>query len=154
MTNEILPALKLYEYYVLDVKAQVAALASAWPKAKSTSPSSAHKDLATLSPKDLADTFAIQCLPLGWDNLGARFHASADVNAAVAFVSSLTGKTPGPETLDEAVSAYTKVLDTVNLPRYEQFDDDLKAIISNTKNRARYTRIDDDGPKVGPITDK
>lgn len=154
MSKEILPSLKLYEFYVLDVKAQVAAFSAAWPKATSASPSSSTSDLTSLSSKDLADTFAIQCLPPNWDQLGARFHAQVDVKAAVSFVASLTGSKPSAESLDAAVKAYTKVLDEINLPRYKQFDEDTKAIIDNTKNRARYTRIDADGPKFGPITAK
>lgn len=157
ITRDVLPSLKLYEYYVIDVNSEVAAFSSTWsnaPSSSSSSPSEPLTALTSLAPKDLVHEFATRCLPKNWDLLGTRFHAKVDQPAAISFVASLTGKRPSASTADEAVQAFINVLNTVNLPRYEQYDGDLATIISNTKNRVRYTRLDADGPKMGPITAK
>lgn len=154
ITNEILPGLKLYEYYIVDVKAQSEAFAQAWTKGGHAASSDSKLDLKSLGPKDLAEAFAVQCLSSDWNQLGPRYHAQLKQLEAVAFVSQLTGAKPGAGSAEQAVAEIKRILDIVNVPRYEQYDQDLEAIVSNTKNRVKYTRIDEHGPKFGPITAK
>lgn len=154
ITREVLPSLKLYEYYVIDVKAQSEAFVEAWGKASASASIEGEKDLKSLGPKDLAETFAAQCLSADWNQLGPRFHTQVKQTEAVAFIGKLTGSQPGSDTLEKAVSELKRILDIVNVPRYEQYDQDLEAIVSNTRNRVKYTRIDEHGPKFGPITAK
>lgn len=154
ITKEILPSLKLYEYYVVDVKAQSEAFTAAWRKSTSLKASSSSDDLKSMSAKDLSEKFAAQCLSPDWNQLGARFHAQVDQSTAVPFIASLTGASPGADTADSATAELKRILDDINVPRYEQYNQDLEAIVSNTKNRVKYTRIDEHGPKYGPITAK
>lgn len=154
--NELLPSLKLYEFYVIDVKGQSEAFAAKWSSAKaSTANGHANgRTLTALAPKELAETFAKRCLTDDYNQLGPRYHAQVRHAEATAFIAELTGLTPSSDTAEEARKALAKILDIVNVPLYELYDQDLKIILDNTRNRAKFTRLDDHGPKYGPITDK
>ncbi|KAM0756163.1 glycoside hydrolase family 13 protein [Meredithblackwellia eburnea MCA 4105] len=149
--GEVLPKLKLYEYYVIDVDTSVKEFDKAWgsanTKASTTAAQISGVDLARLSPKELGEEFAKLCLPQKWTELGERFKAKVDYGAAVGFVQRLKRD-------EDPVAVFKKVVEIVNLPRYELWDADKKAILDNTRNRLKYTRLDDHGPKLGEITAK
>ncbi|KAK4052230.1 bifunctional 4-alpha-glucanotransferase/amylo-alpha-1,6-glucosidase [Microbotryomycetes sp. JL221] len=151
--NEVVPSLKLYEYYVIDVKRQADAFAQRWSSSKASTANGSAANLSSLGPKDLAEAFARKCLPSNYKHLGARYHAQLDVDATVAFIAELTGLNPGQDTAEQARKKVADILDIINVPLYETYDDDLKAILDNTRNRAKFTRLDDHGPKYGPITE-
>lgn len=148
--HELLPNLKLYEYYVIHVSVETAKFREAWTTNKKPANASAAAtgaDIASLPIKDLAAAFVRVCLPDKWDHLGPRHAAQVDLVASIAFVQQL-----GPKDVEEAVAKFSRILDEVNVPRYQQWDEDRKAIMDNTKNRLRYTRLDKDGPKLGEIS--
>lgn len=149
VADTLLPSLKLYEYYVIDAKREMERFEGAW-SAKSFSAVDAPKSsLLGLSDKDLGIAFADACLPATWKQLGGRFQTVVDSKVAVAFVASLSSGEISPKT---ASATFQRLIDLVNLPRYEEYDSDLATIISNTKNRIKYTRLDEHGPRMGPIT--
>ena len=151
--TEILLPLKLYQYYVLDVDSQVALFGPAWSSTLSTT-IEIDTPLANLPDDQLISAFARYCLAKDWENLAGRFSITINIPAALSFVSVWTGQSMGSETVVEATKAFSKLIDIVNVARYELYNDDLKAILDNTRNRIRYTRLDADGPKFGPITTK
>lgn len=161
LKNDILPPLKLYEFYAINVEEEAAKFSKTWSNIASTSngtissslpPLEIKVDLKTLSDKELAEDFAQLCLPKHWQDLGGRYHVKANMQGSVSFISTLFGLAPSKESAVEATTAFKKMLDIVNVDRYKLYDEDLKAIIDNTNNRIRYTRLDPDGPKLGPIT--
>lgn len=151
LEKEILPPLKLYEYYVIDVLSSATAFHKAWTAAKpaATKAQTNGSDFAALPDKELAAAFAKLCLSDKWDHLGERNGITVDLARAVEFVQKL-----GVKDAEDATARFAKILDIVNLPRYELWDEDHKAIIENTKNRLKYTRMAEDGPKMGEITPK
>ncbi len=153
ITAKLLPSLKLYEYYVLDVAAQAAAFRKQWV-ATTQKPGAADKTAYNLADKALADKFAAEALPDKWNELSGRFGAQVDQKKAVEFVAAHFKLAPGAETAEQAGKEFSHILDVCNVPQYELYDADLKAIIDNTRNRVRYTRIDEDGPQKGPITNE
>lgn len=44
------------------------------------------------------------------------------------------------------------ILNEVNLPLYREYDDDVSEILEQLFNRIKYLRLDDGGPKQGPVT--
>ena len=149
--SEVLLPLKLYQYYVVDVESQAALFGPAWSSTLSTSVE-VDSNLASLPEHELVAAFARLCLPENYDHLAGRFSITVNIPAALSFVSVWTGQSMGAETVVEAVAAFSKLLDIVNVARYELYNSDVKAILDNSRNRVRYTRLDADGPKFGPIT--
>ncbi|GAA5866533.1 hypothetical protein JCM1840_001348 [Sporobolomyces johnsonii] len=151
--KKLLPSLKLYEFYVLDVESHKKAFQAAWAKARSAAVEK-DSELASKSIEQQALAYADECLPSDWSHLGHRFHASPDLPKSIAFISRLTGLSPGADTAEDAGERLAKLEDVLNVERYKEFDGDKKAILDNTKNRVRYTRLDEHGPKKGEITAK
>ncbi|KAI5477588.1 glycogen debranching enzyme, glycoside hydrolase family 13 protein [Pseudohyphozyma bogoriensis] len=149
--KEVYPSLKLYEFYVLDVIGEINTFRAAWVS-KVPVATTDYVELAMLPPAEVAKAFAKLCLPDGWSALGGRFGSHIDSTKAVSFVSALLGIAPNKENAEQATTELNKILNEVNLPQYKLYDLDHAAALENTKNRIRYTRLDDHGPKYGPIT--
>lgn len=147
---KLLPKLKLYEFYVIDVKTEVekfalAVEANSNEATKIVEPSGG-------SEYDLLESFINNCLPPSWNvfALSTRFAPLVNIPAALDLVITKVGS--NSDKLD-ALRVFKRLLETVNLPRYRLFDEDIAAILENTKSRIRFTRLDDDGPKMGEITE-
>jgi glycogen debranching enzyme len=153
LENKIIPSLNLWQYYVIDVESEKSRFTKAWSSAKSSKSSQIPEDLASLSREDLIQLFAGRCMIKGWSNLGSRYHAKvADMDLAVAFVAKLLGSSD--KSAEEATQALGQILNDLNVARYALYNDDVKAILENTKGRIDYTRLAGHGPKMGKITEK
>jgi glycogen debranching enzyme len=156
LRDSVLPSLRLWECYVVDVARAKGDFGEAWSSGEKAATDQANGDsgdaLKALSRKELAAELARRCLPANWNQLGHRFHATLDTAAAIRFIEELTGQKPGEDTVGTAASVLADLLDEVNLSMYELYDDDVKAILENTRNRIRYTRLDAHGPLLGKIT--
>ncbi|BGP28347.1 bifunctional 4-alpha-glucanotransferase/amylo-alpha-1,6-glucosidase [Rhodotorula toruloides] len=154
--HTLLPSLKLYEFYALDVATLKASFRESWAspavKKDSVPPPQGKEDFTNLSFEDRALKFAQLCLPPTWSQLGHRFHAQLDLPASIAFVAQHLGIQPGQSTADQAADEVAKMLDVLNVDRYREYDADVKAILENTRNRVKYTRLDEHGPKKGEIS--
>ena len=53
---------------------------------------------------------------------------------------------------DALADAWIRVVDVLNVPLYQEWKDDTAAAIEQIKGRVKYTRLDEHGPKLGPIT--
>jgi glycogen debranching enzyme len=151
--NTLLPSLKLYEFYVLDVATHKKEFQAAWSKSKASA-SKGNSSLSSKSIEEQAQAYAQEVLPTNWSNLGKRFHATPDYSKAVNFVASLLGLAPSAESSEQATETFAKLEDVLNVERYQQFDQDKKAILDNTSGRIKYTRLEEHGPKKGEITAK
>jgi glycogen debranching enzyme len=54
----------------------------------------------------------------------------------------------------DLVSTWGDVVDALNLPLYREWEEDINVALENIKNRLKYSRLDDHGPKLGKITRK
>ena len=78
--NRIIPDLKLWEYYVIDVEKTKVAFGKAWSEGGgkkvangTTNGNTNEPNLASLGRKEAVDHFVQTCLPEDWDALGSRF---------------------------------------------------------------------------------
>lgn len=155
--HKLIPSLRLYEFYAIDVAGQKTRFREAWAAASADKRAAApqgQQDLTQLSVEDLSLRFAELCFPPTWNKLGKRWHAQLDLPTAIAFVAQHASLTPGQESADQAAEQVGRMLDVLNVDRYREFDEDKKAILDNTYNRAKYTRLDEHGPRMGPISEK
>jgi glycogen debranching enzyme len=144
LEDRILPALQLWQYYVIDIDQAKAAFASAKSEGGARLPVEVNlRD--GVSREDKLALFAKYCLPKHWDTLGGRYKAKVDGATATAFA----------DTEDELVG----LVNDLNVDRYALFDNDRRAILLNTRNRIQYQRIDAHGPQMrtlsrqAPLTD-
>lgn len=149
--DRLLPSLKLWEFYVIDVASEKSKFIKAWGSA---SKSEITEDLATMPRKDLTDLFASLCFPERWTDLGGRYNAHIkNVEVAVAFVAKLLNVSSSDgSAADRASSEIERILNDLNVDRYKMFNDDVQAAIDNTKGRIDYTRLAGHGPRLGKIT--
>lgn len=163
--THVIGACRLWEYYVIDIERDADAAVKAWTKDDITFPKDGFggngvgglESIKSASFKDQAD-FLINQGILGKDRMGERYRRKVNPRIGAALITALYGKFSGNNSnyADEAEvrSRYTKILDEVNLPFYREYDADVAEILEQIFNRVKYVRIDDHGPKLGPVTEK
>lgn len=149
--NTVLPELKLWQFYVIDVAAEKAKFTKAWQTKQVAQ--SASADLSAMSREDLVQYFADQALNQNWSGLAGRYSASiANMNKAVAIVAKLLNDPAASE--HDAGQTLEGLLNDLNVNRYKLFNEDVTAILDNTRGRIEYTRLANHGPQMGKITSK
>lgn len=154
LRKTLIPSLKLWEYYVLNVAAEKAKFAKAWSSGSTLSAPGELGDVKSISRREMVQLFADRCLSKNWDTLGGRYHGQvADEKLALVLVGQLLGVTSTKDASSEdAEREFGRILDDLNVERYRTFNDDIQSILDNTKGRIDYTRIAEHGPKLGPVT--
>ncbi|KAG0275240.1 hypothetical protein BGZ95_009042 [Linnemannia exigua] len=147
--------IKLWEFYVVDV---ITSLEQFKAEITAKKPYSHdlfnHDTLSKLTLKEKAHTLSEAALS-GANEHGDRHHKKILPNVAVAFISALLNidfaKTRADETVYEE---YKKILNEVNLEYYKAYDKDVETIITNVENRVKYMRLDEHGPRLGPVSEE
>ncbi|KAJ3752145.1 glycoside hydrolase family 13 protein [Lentinula raphanica] len=139
--------LNLWQYYVLDVAREKASIQAVLASNKATPWSGLP--VTGKSVVELADILRTSNVILGRGELASRFGVHSDVNIAAGFIKAAFVELADPVALADA---WVRVLDVVNVPLYEEWEEDTKVAIENVKNRLTYARLDGNGPKLGEIT--
>ncbi|KAF2645816.1 glycogen debranching enzyme [Massarina eburnea CBS 473.64] len=162
--TRVLSAIKLWEYYVINVERDTAAVVQAWKEGNVTFPDDSFSEAGLRGldavkewpSKKKADWIVDHAL-LGGDSFGIRYSRHVDPSAGAALLCALFGRfdTRTDTTPDEAAAteAIRHVLDECNLQFYREYDGDQAEILEQLSNRIKYCRIDDHGPKMGDITE-
>lgn len=138
-----------WQYYVLDIKkekeaAQIALSSGEikpWEGPDIRGKSAA--ELATIL-RAHRDGELIQ----GLSKYAKRFGVTVDGAVAVGFVQAARGSDI------ELVKTWGEIVDALNLPLYREWEEDVNIALVQIKNRLKYTRLEDHGPKLGNITRK
>ncbi|KAJ3074514.1 hypothetical protein HDU98_011104 [Podochytrium sp. JEL0797] len=149
--NIVLPRVHLWEFYVVNVEKTVAELKKLWTSVQSTSAGSpkVSGSFMALGLKGWAAALRKEAMePIMF--LGARFNKKVDAAVAFRLMKKLFSSDAH---IDDVLKTYTDILNEVNEPFYKEADEDTAAIITNIWSRARYFRVDPNGPKLGPIND-
>ncbi|KAG0299304.1 hypothetical protein BGZ98_010155, partial [Dissophora globulifera] len=149
--------IKLWEFYVIDTISAVQHF-----KTEINAKSSYAKDLfdhAALKKMNLKERAIVlrDAALTGTDTHGDRHHKKMTPSVALSFISALMGvdfDLSDTFSIEAACKEYKTVLDEVNLEFYKAYDKDVEIIISNIESRCRYIRLDEHGPKLGPITEE
>ena len=155
--THVINEMKLWEYYVVDVERDTKATVTSWREGNATLPSggsgAARLDsIQSWSLKQKAD-WIIDYALAGNDRMGERFRRRVRPELAASMVVGILGtfsKFPDEHT---AYSAIHGILNEANLQYYRKYDAELAVIMSQLFNRIKYQRLDDHGPKLGPISD-
>ena len=157
--EHVLESLKLWQYYVIDVKENARQAVEAWSEAKKSIPEGGfgHSDMRGLegvkewSLKQKAD-FLLENGFVGGNEMGSRFGRSIDADAGAALLAVLHGRFGSEQSeKDAALRTMTDILNELNEPFYKDYDSDVAVILQQLFDRLRYLRLDDDGPKLGAI---
>ncbi|THY79535.1 hypothetical protein D6C86_02114 [Aureobasidium pullulans] len=155
--QDVIDPIKLWEFYVIDVKRDAQAAVSAWMENQVEFPEKTPDLLGTDSwPSKQKTDWLKQYALTGTDRLGERFRRRINPQHAAALLQSLFGKydTKTGSTRDErsAMGTMTHFLDELNSAFYDEYNLDTATIKEQVYSRTKYMRIDG-GPQQGkPIT--
>ena len=155
LRGEVIDSIQLWQYYVVNVRGDCDSIISKW---KSTSGGGSAslpelKDLVNWTLNQRANFIRQRAIPNSGRILG-RFSRSVDDEFGAAVLSALLGPYSDSSDIASAEKELIKILDEVNLPFYREYDEDVSEIMEQVFNRLKYLRLDDHGPKLGPITEK
>ncbi|KAG6335732.1 hypothetical protein ID866_3356 [Astraeus odoratus] len=145
---EHVKAKQLWQFYVLDVEAEKDALTRAF-SLNAVVPWTGE-DVTRKTVVELAKIVRSSGLIQGEGTLASRFAAHVDGEVSAGLIKAAF------VTLDNdvgaLVQAWSRVVDVLNVPLYEECNEDTRIALDNIKNRLKYTRLDEHGPKLGEIS--
>lgn len=162
MKEKVVAKLKLWEFYVIDVERDAEAAVESWSKADITFPEGGFggsdfgglETIKNSTPAQQSEFLTRSALE-NKDRLGERYFRRVNPKVAAALLTAIYGRfdgDSGDSTDRKAARSYAvKVLDELNLPLYKEYDRDVAELLEQVFNRTKYTRLDDHGPKLGPI---
>ena len=160
--SDALSGIRLWEFYTLDVDRNADTTVEAWTKGDIFKPEADSEFYDNLESIKSATTkeqaaFLKKFGLLGMDRMGERFHRSVDPAVGATLLSFVFGRyeADSSHTADKAAARgkMIEVLDALNLPLYEEYDAEVEEIMEQLFNRIKYVRLDDHGPKLGPINE-
>lgn len=141
--------IRLWEYYVLDVDQVADAGVAAWASGKVDQEA---LSLPTGSVEEQA-AFLRSGLTAKY-RMGERFRRKVKPEVGAAYITKVVGA-PGSATDQQKADARAKLaagLDVINVAFYQEYDTESAVILDQLFNRIKYCRLDDHGPKMGPIS--
>ncbi|KAK9478635.1 glucanotransferase domain of glycogen debranching enzyme-domain-containing protein [Lipomyces japonicus] len=143
----VLGALRLWEFYVIDVEKTASNVVEALKKDNAVRATPIPKNLKF---EDLC-TYVKDRAARRFNRLGERFRKTLDPNVVAGILKSTLGE---DARLEKYKAETVRIVDEINLPYYREYDNDAEEILEQLFNRIKYVRLDDHGPKVGEITRK
>lgn len=144
--DHVISPLKLWEFYVFDKTTTLQKLKEAHENNK-IEPAKIPTDV-DLSNLASVSNFVVQSASERKKIvLEDRFSNKFDVRSFLAILQSIVGTDEG-----EILNKANEVIDKINADLYASYDDDVKSIKHQVADRARFLRLADNGPKLGPIT--
>ena len=155
LKTHVIGALRLWEYHVIDVERNAQAAVDAWIMGKITFPEGGVEEVKDWPIKRKAD-FLLGTGFVGATEMGPRYHRRIEPTVGAGLLTIIYGrydsKDQGAPSPGAALTTMTKILDELNLAFYREYDADTAEILEQVFNRVKYVRLDDHGPKLGPIT--
>lgn len=137
--------LDFWQYYVLDVKAERESV----KKALSAGDVKAWPDVANKTVVELAEIAKGAGSVIGYGVPQKRFGVRVEGSVAASLIK---GAFVDLSDIEALADAWVRVVDVLNVPLYQAWEDDTRAAMDGIKNRMKYARLDEHGPKLGPIT--
>ena len=150
--KHVIEPLKLWQYFVVDVTQNVEDIVSAWSQGNTSVPTiGGLEGVKDWSLKQKAD-FLRENSFVGANSLESRFHRCADARVGAALLTALHRRYAADNSdKNGAIRTMTDVLNELNRQFYDDYDTDVEVIQQQIRDRVRYLRLDDDGPKLGAI---
>lgn len=146
LEEHVVGPLKLWEYYVFDRAATLAAVQKAFEN-NHVEPAKVPTDVDLSNAKSIGAYVIEAASEKNKTVLEDRY---SNVIKPEAFLAILLAATE--RNVDAVLAKAADVIDNINVDLYAEYDDDVKSIKNQIADRARYMRLADNGPKLGPIT--
>lgn len=162
MRERVIDGIRLWEFYVVNVKADSKTILEEWKAKKAenveiTGQEFSDQDLKGIEDwtlKQLADFIREKAISTAGKIVG-RFSRTVNSEVGAAILTALFGAyNDSSSDVPSVEKELVKILDEVNLPFYKEYDIDVAEIMAQVFNRVKYIRLDDHGPKLGPITEE
>ena len=147
--SHVIPKLSLWEYFVLDVKSHLNDL-----RRTLTLSDFDKKEFADFQFEGMSLESKANLLKEGMTTTFDRFSLKVNSKRGSSFVFNMCKYFDhGQERdLEGLVKEYESLLNEINLPLYRKYDEDVTSIVDNVRSRARYLRLAENGPKLGPLS--
>lgn len=145
--SDVVKGLELWQYYVLDVAKEKSSVKAALTSDK-ISPWTGT-DVAGKSVVELAEILRESGKIEGFKQFASRFGVHVEPGIAAGFVKAAFTELTDTDALTDA---WVRIVDVINVPLYQEWEEDTKVAVDNVKNRLVYTRLDELGPKLGQIS--
>lgn len=149
--NHVLGPLNLWQYYVFN-KAETLSEIEAYyyDKGSNLKPIEFPQDVDTLNIKSLAEYTVKYASANEKIVLNDRFSNKFITDKFLTILISLFRN--HEIDFDQISSRASQIIDEVNVDLYAAYDDDVSSIKNQLRDRIRFLRLDDNGPKLGKIT--
>ncbi|KGQ01116.1 glycogen debranching enzyme [Paracoccidioides lutzii Pb01] len=160
MRANVIDKIRLWEFYAVDVQRDVEATIRAYQSGDVRIPEGGFGDhtigglgeIKGWSLKEKAGFLRDRGL-LNKDRLLGRYGRVVEPAVAAALLTALYGRYDAESSdIPHIRSDLSKIFDEVNLPLFLEFDKDVLEIFDQLFNRIKYLRLDENGPKLGPVT--
>ncbi|KAI9485861.1 MAG: glycogen debranching enzyme [Benjaminiella poitrasii] len=153
--NNTLKEIKLYEFKVIDVTAQLDKIREVLKSRTVQCDPSLYQNISQSPVKERVALFGKDVVRDG--HLGSRFHKSIDLSQAMSFLLAFNNISSldqvSEDRVEDLVTSFQGLLNDYNMPLYEEYDEDCKIALDNIKGRLLFTRLAENGPKLGPISE-
>jgi glycogen debranching enzyme len=158
--EHVLHRIRLWEYFGVDVPSNSKSVIDAWTTGKTRLPDGgfdfsmmgggidAVKRWSLFQKADFLKNKGMQ----NGLRIDGRFSRTVDPLVGSALLTALIGRYDEGGDTKPATDLINDILNELNLPFYREYDDDVAAILDQVKGRLKYTRLEDNGPKMGPVT--
>lgn len=143
--HEELKALNFWQYYVLDVTREKASVKAAFASA----PAWQDPPVAGKTVAELAEIIRSSGKLDESKKFHKRFGVTVDTKVAASLIKAAFTELDNEDALADA---WVRVADVLNVPLYKEWEEDTRVALDSIKNRVKYTRLDEHGPKMGEIT--
>jgi glycogen debranching enzyme len=158
--QHVISKIKLWEFFACDVERDAAAILEAWKAGNNKVPSdgfdgSVGGGIDTVKSWSLyqkADFLKNKGMLNGL-RIDGRYSRKVNPAVGAAIMTAIYGR-PEDANADDVAQAAKNVLNELNLPFYREYDEDVAAILDQVKGRIQYMRLESNGPRLGPITEK
>lgn len=153
MKEHVIGAIKLWEFYAVDTKKSKSDILASWKKGEVKSDPIDAENAKTWSLKQKADYLRDNGL-LNAGRVLDRHSRVVVPGVGANLITALHGKYSKESDMAVIEDHLTRILDEVNLPLFNEYDKDVNEIMDQLFARIKYLRLDDHGPKMGPISEK
>ncbi|KAG2039901.1 glycoside hydrolase family 13 protein [Suillus americanus] len=145
---ESIKARNMWQYYVLDVEREKEVVKGAIKSGKIVPWSG--PDVAGKSIVALAEIVKTSSIVAGLNELGSRYGARSDGEMAAGLLKAASVNIVND--VDTLVEIWGRVVEVINVPLYEEWEKDTNIALDHVKDRLKYTRLEENGPKLGEIS--
>ncbi|KAL9107093.1 MAG: hypothetical protein Q9227_007959 [Pyrenula ochraceoflavens] len=159
MREKVINGIRLWEYYAVDIERDSKAVVEAYVAGNikipddgfGTSEIGGLEKVKQWSLKQKADFLKEKGMLHGL-RIDGRWSRQVDPAVGAALLTALLGRYSSDTKDNQVTETVNKILDELNLPFYREYDTDAAEIMQQVFDRVKYLRLDDHGPKLGPVT--